>query len=195
MTMKIVCIGKNYGAEKPEEPIFFLKPDTALLRNNEPFYVPAFSAEMAFECEVVVRIDRLAKCVEERFAPRCYHEIGLGIDFTARDILRRAQQAGLPWERAKAFDHSAAVSPEFVPYSGGDVEFEMLLNGEVRQRASTGEMIFGINKLISYVSDYVTFKIGDLLFTGTPAGVDVVHPGDRITARLGGQTLLDFEIR
>ena len=199
--MKIICIGKNYSAHArefgggdPLEPIFFCKPDTALLRNNEPFYVPDFSREVHYECEVVVRIARVAKAIDERFAHRCYSEIGLGIDFTARDIQMRCVEQGLPWEKAKAFDHSAAVSPRFVPFSG-DVEFEMCLNGELRQRASTGEMTFGIDRIISHVSRFMTLKIGDLIFTGTPAGVGAVAVGDHITATLGGEILLDFDIK
>lgn len=199
--MKIICIGKNYAAHarefgggEPSEPIFFCKPDTALLRNNEPFYIPEFSREVHYECEVVVRIVRVAKAIDERFARRCYDEIGLGIDFTARDVQMQCVEQGLPWEKAKAFDHSAAVSPRFVPF-GGDAEFEMRLNGELRQRASTREMTFGIDRLISYVSRFMTLKIGDLLFTGTPAGVGPVSPGDRITAALNGETLLDFDVK
>ncbi len=199
--MKIICIGKNYAAHAlefgggvPPEPIFFCKPDTALLRNNEPFYVPGFSSNVHYECEVVVRIERVAKAIDERFAHRCYNEIGLGIDFTARDIQMQCAEQGLPWEKAKAFDHSAAVSPRFLPFTG-DTEFEMYLNDELRQRASTREMTFGIDRLISYVSRFMTLKIGDLLFTGTPAGVGPVSPGDHITAAMNGEVLLDFDVK
>jgi 2-keto-4-pentenoate hydratase/2-oxohepta-3-ene-1,7-dioic acid hydratase in catechol pathway len=199
--VKIICIGRNYadharelGGDVPAEPVFFCKPDTALLRNNEPFYVPSFSREVHYETEVVVRITRVAKCIEERFAHRCYDEAGLGIDFTARDLQRRCIAEGLPWEVAKAFDHSAAVSPRFVPLAG-DAVFEMRLNGELRQRASTRDMIFGIDRLISHVSRFMTLKIGDLLFTGTPAGVGPVAPGDHIEARLDGEVLLDFDVK
>ena len=206
--MKIICIGRNYadhakelndGAEIPKEPLFFLKPDTALLRNNDPFYVPAFSSEVHYECELVVRITRLAKCIDEKFASRCYEEVGLGIDFTARDLQREAIAKGLPWELAKGFDHSAALSPEFIPLSelGGDVQnlrFEMELNGEVRQQGFTGDMLFSVDKIISHISKYMTLKIGDLIYTGTPVGVGEVKSGDNIKARLGGKTLLDFDI-
>ena len=206
--MKIICIGRNYadhakelndGAEIPKEPLFFLKPDTALLRNNDPFYIPSFSNEVHYECELVVRITRLAKCIDEKFASRCYEEVGLGIDFTARDIQREAIKKGLPWELSKGFDHSAALSNQFVPLAelGGDVqnlEFEMLLNGEVRQHGFTKDMLFTVDRIISHVSQYMTLRIGDLIYTGTPVGVGPVKQGDNIKARIGGHTLLDFDV-
>ena len=206
--MKIICIGRNYAdhakelhdsAELPKEPLFFLKPDTALLRNNDPFYIPSFSNEVHYECELVVRITRLAKCIDEKFASRCYEEVGLGIDFTARDIQREAIAKGLPWELAKGFDHSAALSNEFIPLSelGGDVQnlrFEMELNGEVRQQGFTGDMLFSVDKIISHISRYMTLRIGDLIYTGTPVGVGAVKVGDNIKARIGGHTLLDFDV-
>ena len=206
--MKIICIGRNYadhakelndGAELPKEPLFFLKPDTALLRNNDPFYIPSFSQEVHYECELVVRINRLAKCIDEKFASRCYDEVGLGIDFTARDLQREAIAKGLPWELCKGFDHSAALSNQFVPLAelGGDInnlEFEMELNGEVRQRGRTCEMLFSVDKIISHISRYMTLRIGDLIYTGTPVGVGAVKAGDNIKARIGGHTLLDFDV-
>ena len=206
--MKLICIGRNYaahaaelndGAELPKEPLFFLKPDTALLRNNDPFYIPAFSNEVHYECELVVRITRLAKCMDVKFASRCYEEVGLGIDFTARDLQREAIAKGLPWEVCKGFDHSAALSNQFIPLAelGGDVqnlEFEMELNGEVRQRGFTKEMLFSVDQIIAHVSKYMTLRIGDLIFTGTPVGVGAVKAGDNIKARLGGYELLNFDI-
>ncbi len=206
--MKIICIGRNYadhakelndGAELPKEPLFFLKPDTALLRNNDPFYIPSFSNEVHYECELVVRITRLAKCIDKKFASRCYEEVGLGIDFTARDLQREAIQKGLPWELCKGFDHSAALSNQFVPLAelGGDVqnlEFEMELNGEVRQHGFTKDMLFTVDEIISHISRYMTLRIGDLIYTGTPVGVGPVKPGDNIKARIGGHTLLDFDV-
>ena len=206
--MKLICIGRNYaahaaelndGAELPKEPLFFLKPDTALLRNNDPFYIPAFSNEVHYECELVVRITRLAKCMDVKFASRCYEEVGLGIDFTARDLQREAIAKGLPWEICKGFDHSAALSNQFIPLAelGGDVqnlEFEMELNGEVRQRGFTKEMLFSVDEIIAHVSKYMTLRIGDLIFTGTPVGVGAVKAGDNIKARLGGHELLNFDI-
>ena len=211
--MKIICIGRNYAEHVkelhntaggpdglPTEPVFFLKPDTALLRNNDPFYIPSFSQEVHYECELVVRINRVGKCIEERFAHRYYDEVGLGIDFTARDLQRRAIAEGLPWESCKAFDRSAAISPEFVSLQelGGDVQrlhFTLDLNGERRQRGDTAEMLFTVDRIIATVSRYMTLRMGDLLYTGTPAGVGPVRPGDTLRAALEGRELLNFDIR
>ena len=206
--MKIICIGRNYAEhvreldhtrEIPKVPQFFLKPDTALLRNNEPFYIPSFSHDLHYETELVVKINRVAKCIDEKFAHRCYDEVGLGIDFTARDLQRECIAKGLPWEIAKAFDHSAAISPCFIPLTTlqhdiQNLHFEMALNGKTVQQGHTENMIFGVNRLIAYVSQFITLKIGDLLFTGTPVGVGPLHPGDRIVASLEGHTMLDFDI-
>lgn len=207
--MKIICIGRNYaehvaelhdGGAVPAEPVFFLKPDTAMLRNNDPFWIPKFSGEIHYECELVVRIDRLGRCIDERFAHRYYDHVGLGIDFTARDIQREAIRQGLPWERAKAFDYSAALPPHFLPLKelGGDVQrlrFELTVDGQVRQQGFTGDMIFPVDRLISYVSQYMTLRTGDLLFTGTPSGVGPVKRGDNLRATLEGVELLNFDIK
>lgn len=207
--MKIICIGRNYvehiqeldnNRNIPQEPIFFCKPDTALLRNNEPFYIPSFSEDLHYETELVIKINRVTKSIDEKFAARCYSEVGLGIDFTVRDIQRECIAKGLPWEICKAFDHSAAISPRFIPLSefGVDVQdlkFEMSLNGEVRQQGEASKMIFSVDKIISYVSHFMTLKIGDLIFTGTPVGVGAVAPGDHICASLMGKQLLDFNIK
>ncbi len=206
--MKIICIGRNYAdhirefdnGDPSAEPIFFLKPDTALLRNNAAFYLPSFSREVHYETELVVRITKVGKCVAERFAHRYYDEVGLGIDFTARDLQREAMAAGLPWEKAKGFDHSAALSPVFIPLEdiGGDVQkltFEMSLNSETRQRGDTSMMIFPVDRVISYVSQFMTLRMGDLIYTGTPAGVGPVHSGDNLKASLMGRELLNFEIK
>ena len=205
--MKIICIGRNYrdhiaefdGGPLPAEPLFFLKPDTALLRNNDPFYIPDFTQEVHYECELVVRIDRLARHIAPRFAHRLYAEVGLGIDFTARDLQREAIANGWPWERAKGFDYSAAVAPQFVPVAElGDIRqlhFTLEINGEVRQRGYTGDMIFGVDELLSLVSRYITYRTGDLFFTGTPAGAGPVERGDVLRATLEGRELLNFEIR
>lgn len=211
--MKIICIGRNYAAHAEElhrdaglaaagsaEPVWFLKPDTALLRNNDPFYIPAFSQEVHYECELVVRIDRVGRSIDERFAHRYYNEVGLGIDFTARDLQREAIAQGLPWEPAKAFDRSAALSPEFLPLAdlGGDVQnlrFELAVNGEVRQRGCTDDMLFTVDRIIAAVSQYTTLRMGDLIYTGTPAGVGPVVPGDCLVATLEGRELLNFDIK
>lgn len=207
--MKIICIGRNYadhvrelrdGGTLPAEPLFFLKPDTALLRNNDPFYLPAFSQEVHYECELVVRINRVGRSIGERFARRYYDQVGLGIDFTARDLQRRAIAEGLPWEACKAFDYSAALSPRLLELAqlGGDVQrlhFELTVNGQVRQQGDTAAMLFSVDRLIAHVSQYITLRMGDLLYTGTPAGVGPVHPGDRLRATLAGHELLDFDIR
>lgn len=210
--MKIICIGRNYRAHAEElhhttglaaegaEPVWFLKPDTAMLRNNDPFYIPDFSQEVHYECELVVRINRVGRAIAERFAHRYYDEVGLGIDFTARDLQRRAIAEGLPWECAKAFDYSAALAPKFIPLAelGGDVQhlhFALDVNGECRQRGDTSEMLFTVDRLIAAVSRYMTLRMGDLLFTGTPAGVGPVHPGDTLRATLEGREMLHFDIR
>lgn len=207
--MKILCIGRNYvehiqeldnNRNIPPAPVFFLKPDTALLRNNEAFYIPSFSEEVHYETELVVRINRVAKAIDEKFAHRCYDEVGLGIDFTARDIQRRCIAEGLPWEVCKAFDHSAAVAPQFVSLAElgrgvQDLRFEMTLNGELRQSGHTAQMIFSVDRIVSYLSQFITLKIGDLIFTGTPVGVGPVKAGDHILASLEGRTLLDFDIK
>jgi 2-keto-4-pentenoate hydratase/2-oxohepta-3-ene-1,7-dioic acid hydratase in catechol pathway len=204
--MKIICIGQNYrkhceelNHKIPTEPVFFLKPDTALHRNNDPFYLPDFSENLHYELELVVRINRVGKCIEERFAHRYYNEVGLGVDFTARDLQHKQSEAGLPWEVAKAFDHSAAISPEFFPIETIDdiqnLNFRCDLNGQPVQYGATSDMIFTIDRLISYVSQFVTLKIGDLLFTGTPAGVGALKIGDRLEGFLEDKRLIDIEIR
>ncbi len=188
------------GTECPPEPIWFLKPDTALLRNNDPFYIPAFSQEVHYECELVVRIGRVGKSIAERFAHRYYDEVGLGIDFTARDLQRQAAAGGLPWERCKAFDRSAAISPEFVSLQelGGDVQklrFTLEVNGQTRQTGDTRQMLFTVDRIIAAVSQYMTLRMGDLIYTGTPAGVGPIKAGDNLRAALEGRELLNFDIR
>lgn len=203
--MKIICIGRNYAdpatpAGPGGEPLFFLRPDTALLRNNDPFYLPEFSREVWCGCELVVRIGRVGRCIEERFARRYYDEVGLGVGFAAHDVLERAMAAGAPWERAVAFDRSAALSPEFVPLDelGGDAQrlrFELEANGRLRQAGDTSRMCCTVDRIIASVSRYVTLRIGDLIYTGTPAGAGAVQAGDSLRATLAGRTLLDFDVR
>ena len=206
--MKIICIGRNYvdhikefdNGEPSAEPIYFMKPDTALLRNNDAFYIPKFCEQVDYETELVVKINRVGKCIEERFAHRYYDEVGLGIDFKARDLQRRAMAEGLPWEQAKGFDHSAAISSRFLSLSElgkkvNELRFEMTINDEVRQVGEPKMMIHSVERIISYVSKFMTLKMGDLIYTGTPVGVGPVAPGDRLVASLEGRTLLDFDIR
>lgn len=206
--MKIICIGRNYAdhirefdnGEPAQGPLYFIKPDTSLLRNNDPFFIPSFSKQVDYETELVVKINRVGKCIEERFAHRYYDEVGLGIDFTARDLQREAMAAGHPWEKAKGFDRSAAISPRFLSLSElgkrvEDLRFEMTLNGEVRQVGEPKEMIFSVDKIIAYVSRYMTLRMGDYIFTGTPSGVGPVKKGDVVRASLEGEELLNFDIK
>ncbi len=203
--MKIICIGRNYREHAyelnnpvPKEPVIFMKPDTALLRNNEPFYYPDFSQEIHYELEVVVKICRVGKAIAEQFAPRYYNEIGLGVDLTARDIQQRCKEKGLPWERAKAFDFSAVqskfINKEELP-SVDALHFQLKKNGQLVQDGFTGDMLFPINKLIAEISKIFTLKIGDLIYTGTPAGVGALQVGDRLVGTLESHKLLDFEVK
>lgn len=206
--MKIICIGRNYAdhirefdnGEVSRNPIWFLKPDTALLRNNDPFYIPSFSNRLDYETELVVRIDRVGKCIDYRFAPRYYDAVTLGIDFTARDLQREAIANGRPWCESKGFDRSAAVAPKWISLSErglkiDDLHFSMSLNGEVRQQGYSGDMLFSVDRIIAYLSEFVTLRMGDLIYTGTPAGVSEVHKGDRIEASLEGEKMFDFDIK
>lgn len=204
--MKIICIGRNYvahaaelGNEVPEEPVFFMKPDSALLRNNDPFYIPDWTKEVHHEIELVIKINRIGKNIEKRFADRYYDEIGLGIDFTARDVQAQLKAKGLPWEKAKAFDQSAVISSTFFPKSiFPDLEslyFKLNINGTTAQEGESGLMIFGFDEIISHVSKYVTLKIGDLIYTGTPANVGPVQIGDHLEGYLEGKKLLDFKVK
>lgn len=203
--MKIIAIGRNYAAHAkelnnpvPGKPVIFLKPDTALLKDNKPFYIPDFSNNIHFELEVVLKVAKEGKHIAEKFASKYYDEIGLGIDFTARDIQAEHKEKGLPWELAKAFDHSAAVS-EFLPKEEfanlSDLDFELKINNEIRQKGNTSLMLFSYDYIISFVSKYITLKKGDLIFSGTPEGVGQVHPGDKLNANLAGRELLNFEIK
>jgi acylpyruvate hydrolase len=203
--MKIICIGRNYAEHArelnnpiPTEPLFFIKPDSAVLRNNDPFYLPDFSDDIHYEAEIFVKIGRKGKNIEERFAPKYYSEIGIGIDLTARDIQQRCKEKGLPWEKAKGFDGSAPLSAT-IPLSDfkdiQDIRFELHLNGNVVQQGWTGDMIFPVNRIITEASKFFMMKIGDLIFTGTPAGVGALQAGDRLEAFIEGRKMLDFEIR
>lgn len=204
--MKIICIGRNYSDhvrelnnEMPEEPVIFMKPDSALLRNNEAFYIPDFSKDLHYECELIVRINRLGKNIEKRFANRYFDEIGLGIDFTARDLQNKLREKGLPWEKAKGFDRSAVISTDFVAKDQlsdlNAIKFQLKKNGEVVQDGDSAYMLFPIDEIISQVSKYFTLKIGDLIYTGTPAGVGPVAIGDRLEGFLEGKKMFDFEVK
>lgn len=204
--MKIICIGRNYVAHArefneavPEEPIIFMKPDTALLRNNDPFYIPEWSKDVHHEIELVVKINRIGKNIEKRFAHRYYDEIGLGIDFTARDVQAELKKKGLPWEKSKSFDKSAVLSGNFFSKSifpdDESIKFRLDINGNTVQESHSGLMIFDFDELIAHISKYVTLKIGDLIYTGTPANVGPVKIGDRLEGFLEDKKMFDFEIK
>jgi 2-keto-4-pentenoate hydratase/2-oxohepta-3-ene-1,7-dioic acid hydratase in catechol pathway len=203
--MKIICIGLNYrqhaqemGWDLPSEPVVFLKPDSALLKKNKPFFLPDFSDNIHYEAEVVVKISKLGKSISAKFAPRYYDELTLGIDITARDIQSRNSAAGYPWELSKCFDGAAPVG-EFVPVKSlkdvADIDFRLEINDRVVQRSNTSDMIFSINEIIEFVSRYFTLKTGDLIFTGTPSGVGRLNRNDHLVAYLGERPLLDFRIK
>ncbi len=181
-----------------EEPILFMKPDTALLKDGKPFFLPDFSEEVHYETEVVVRIDRLGKNIAERFSHRYYSEVTIGIDFTARDLQRRQKERGLPWEIAKSFDNSAAIGT-FVAKSDfenlSNIDFHLDINGQTVQQGNTSDMIYSVDKIISYISRFFTLKMGDILFTGTPAGVGDVTINDHLQGYLGHRKLLDFRVK
>lgn len=203
--MKIICIGRNYAdhakemnAPLPEAPVFFMKPDTALLQHGNPFYIPDFTQDLHYECELVVKIKKAGKYIPVEFAGDYYDEIGLGIDFTARDLQTKCKEKGLPWEMAKAFDNSAPMGSHFLNKKDlnlEDLTFTLHKNGALVQTGHTQDMIFTIDQLIAYVSQYITLKTGDLLFTGTPAGVGPVAIGDRLEGAIGEEKLLDLEIK
>ncbi|MEY3591637.1 MAG: hypothetical protein RLZZ38_594 [Bacteroidota bacterium] len=202
--MKIICIGRNYAdhakemnAALPTEPIYFLKPDTALLKEGD-FYYPNFTKDLHFECELVVKIDKVGKHIDPRFAHKYYSQFTLGIDFTARDLQQKCKEKGLPWEPAKGFDHSAPISPEWLnikDYNLEELEFKFYQNEVLRQTGSPKDFIFQIDELIAYVSQFITLKTGDLLFTGTPAGVGPVQIGDELRAEIDGKTLLKLAVK
>lgn len=203
--MKIICIGRNYAAhieelknEKPGKPVVFLKPDTALLKAGAPFFYPDFSENIHHEVELVLKISKEGKYIQPQFAHRYFEEIGLGIDFTARDLQDQCKAKGLPWEIAKAFNGSAPIG-DFKPVSAfadlKDIDFHLEINGELRQKGNTSLMLFDFATIISYVSQFFTLKKGDLIYTGTPAGVGPVKVGDRLTGFIGTEKLLDFEVK
>jgi 2-keto-4-pentenoate hydratase/2-oxohepta-3-ene-1,7-dioic acid hydratase in catechol pathway len=203
--MKIFAIGQNYiehnkelNSKNPTEPVVFMKPDTALLRNNKPFYIPDFSNELHYETELLLKFNRLGKNIDPKFAHRYYAEIGLGVDFTARDLQRKLKAEGKPWEVCKAFDNSAVIG-NFLPIDElGDVQqirFRLDLNGNTVQEGFAADMIFPVNELVAYVSKFFTIKIGDILFTGTPSGVGKVSIADRLEGYIFDHKMFDFVIK
>lgn len=203
--MKIICIGRNYpqhaeelGNEKPESPVMFIKPDTAKLQSRTPFYIPPFSNEIHHEVEVLVKIDRIGKYVEKKFAHKYYQQIGLGIDFTARDLQQNLKEKGLPWEKAKAFDGSALIGSWFDKDNFTDLkqlDFELVKNGATVQKGNTSEMLWSIDALIAEASRFFTLKIGDVIFTGTPAGVAPVAENDVLEGYLGEEKAFKVNIK
>ena len=203
--MKVIAIGRNYAAHAkelnnplPSSPVIFLKPDTAVLKDNKPFYIPEFSSDIHYELEVVLKVCKEGKHIAEKFAGNYFDEIGLGIDFTARDIQTIHKEKGLPWELAKAFDNSAAIS-HFIPKDQiadlKNLQFELKINNETRQNGNTKNVLFSFEKIIAFVSQYITLKKGDLIFTGTPEGVGQVHQGDKLEAWMAGEQFLNFDIK
>ena len=203
--MKIICIGRNYAEHAkelnnsvPKEPLFFIKPDSAVLRNNDNFYLPDFSNDVHYEAEIFVRIHKKGKNIQEKFAHTYYNEAGIGIDITARDIQSLCKEKGLPWEKAKGFDGSAPMS-KTLPLSEFEhfnkLKFELLINGKVVQRGFTADMIFSVDQIIAEASKYFTLKIGDVIFTGTPSGVGKLNQGDHLEAFIEGRKMMDFHIK
>ncbi|BDB53570.1 fumarylacetoacetate hydrolase family protein [Flavobacterium ammonificans] len=203
--MKIICIGRNYTNhiaelknERPTEPVVFMKPDSAVLLKQHPFVLPEFSNDVHHEIELIVKINKVGKYIEPKFAHKYYDEISVGIDFTARDLQDQLKAKGLPWEKAKAFDGSAVIG-EFVPKdqfaSLEDVNFELLKNGEIAQKGNSSLMLWKIDELVAYVSQFFTLKIGDIIFTGTPEGVAAVNPNDVLEGYLEGQQLFRIQVK
>ena len=203
--MKIICIGRNYAKhieelanERPENPIVFLKPDSAILPKNNPFFIPTFSNDVHYEVEILVKINKVGKHIEAKFAHKYYDEIGLGIDFTARDLQSQLKEKGLPWEKAKAFD-GAAVVGKWLPKTNfnnvDNIQFKLLKNNVVVQDGNTNLMLWKIDELIEYVSKYFTLKIGDIIFTGTPAGVGKVVANDKLNGYIENIELFSITVK
>lgn len=202
--MKIIAVARNYASHSkelnnpvPTQPVLFLKPDTAVLKNNQAFYHPSFSQNIHHEVEVVIKICKEGKYIAQKFAHKYFEEIGLGIDFTARDLQNILKEQSLPWEIAKAFDNSAPIS-NFIPLATVDIHnlnFKLLINGHLKQEGNTADMLFTIPQIIAYASQYFTLKKGDLIFTGTPAGVGKINIGDNLTGFINDVKVLDFMIK
>ena len=203
--MKIICVGRNYishaqelGNDVPEEPVIFMKPKNALLQNHAPFYYPEFTNELHYDCELVLRVNKNGKYIQERHAAKYYNEITVGIDFTARDIQNKLKDKGLPWEKAKAFDNSAVVG-SFIDITSiankQNINFSFYLNSELKQQGNSSNMIFNFDYLVAHISSYFSLNIGDLIFTGTPAGVGECMAGDILEAFIEKELLLRMEIK
>ncbi|MFV9482659.1 fumarylacetoacetate hydrolase family protein [Christiangramia sp. ASW11-125] len=204
--MKIICVGRNYTDhiselknEKPEEPVLFQKPDTSIVLKKQPFFIPDFSNDIHYEVEVLVKIKKIGKHIQEKFAHKYYDEIGLGIDFTARDLQNKLKEKGLPWEKSKAFDGAAVISDKWLQKEElpavDALNFRLEKNEAVVQSSSTAHMLWKIDELIAYISSYFTLKIGDIIFTGTPAGVGKVATDDRLTGYLENQQMFSIKVK
>ena len=204
--MKIICIGRNYTDhiaelqnERPDEPVIFLKPDSAVLLKKQPFFIPPFSDDIHYEVELLVRINKIGKHIQKKFAHKYYDEIGLGIDFTARDLQKKLKDKGLPWEKAKGFDGSAVIGEKWIKKSHfkdlNDLAFSLKKNGEVVQEGRTSHMLWKIDEIIEYISQYFTLKIGDVIFTGTPAGVGPVAINDELGGFIEDQQIFSIHIK
>ena len=202
--MKIICIGRNYtkhieelANERPENPVVFLKPDSAILAKKMPFFIPPFSDDIHYEVEVLVKINKVGKHIDKKFAHKYYDEIGLGIDFTARDVQAKCKEKGLPWEKAKAFDGSAVIG-NFYPKEEFDLDnlkFQLLKNGTIVQDGNTNAMLWKTDELISYVSQFFTLKKGDIIFTGTPAGVGKVVENDMLVGKMEDKEAFNIKVK
>ena len=204
--MRIFAIGRNYAEhikelnnERPDEPVIFTKPDTAILRNNAPFYYPDFSKDIHHEVELVLRISKEGKNIEEKFACKYYDSIGVGIDFTARDLQQKAKEKGLPWDIAKGFNGAAPISEKFIPVGNfrdlKNINFKLEVDGQLKQQGNTSLMLFNFEYIISYLSRFFTLKTGDLIFTGTPKGVGPVTNGNKLSAYIEDEKLLEFDVK
>lgn len=204
--MKIICVGRNYTEhieelknERPEDPVIFQKPDTSILLKKQPFFIPDFSNDVHYEVEVLIKIKKIGKHIQEKFAHKYYDEVGLGIDFTARDLQQKLKEKGLPWEKAKAFDGAAVVGNKWLDKSElsnvNNLSFSLQRNDEMVQQGNTSHMLWKIDELIAYISTYFTLKIGDIIFTGTPAGVGKVNPDDRLTGFLEDNKMFSIKVK
>lgn len=204
--MKIICIGRNYSAhiselknERPSEPVIFLKPDTAVLLKKQAFFIPDFSDDVHYEVEVLVKINKVGKHIQDKFAHKYYDEIGLGIDFTARDLQQKLKEKGLPWEKAKGFDGAAVIGEKWLNKNSipdlNNIKFSLQKNSEFVQQGNTGDMLWKIDEIIAYVSQYFTLKIGDIIFTGTPEGVGKVETNDKLTGFIEEEQIFSIQVK